>query len=334
MFQKGQSNVVSMGYYLPQQRVKPKHMVSEIDATRFGKSNTLVEDEIGVREVRHASGEKPSDMAVAASEVALEKSGIKREHIDLIIFCGIERDHTEPSTAHTVQHKLGLKGECFDVTNACLGFMSGFQIANAMISAGFARYVLLCTGETPSAVSKVIVDELRRSKDKSLFQKKIGCLSAGDSGAAAIVGQKNSERGMVSIRGWSEGKHANLCYYTVRNGFVDGQLIMGRISAHMIDMHRTLYPKYLEQLEWEPDQINGMITHQVGQRSFYKLRDLFGMTDKKMTRTFDFLGNITSSTFVVNLARALDSGQLREGDKVYAAMAGSGLSVMHAAMVL
>ena len=334
MYQNGSSRIVSVGYYLPSDRVHPEEMVSEIDATRFGVDNTIVEDEIGVKEVRHSHSERPSDMAVAAAEKALQESGVARELVDLVIFCGIEGDHAEPATAHYVQHRLGLSGECYDVSNACLGFMTGLSVANAMIGSGAARYVLVCTGERPSLVSKAVVEELRKSDDADLFKRRVGMLSVGDVGGAAVIGPPVDERGFVSFVGASEGQHADLCYYSMNNGRVDGQMVMGQISARMIRMHRSVYPRTLTRLGWDKTEIDGMITHQVGQRPFAKLRDIFGMTDNKMTRTYDNYGNITSGTFVLNLGKAIESGQLSQGDKVYAAMAGSGLSVVQAGFVL
>ena len=59
-----------------------------------------------------------------------------------------------------------------------------------------------------------------------------------------------------------------------------------------------------------------------------------GVEKERMTKTFDTLGNITSATFGINYAMALESGKIRSGDLVMAAMAGSGLSVCQVLLIV
>ncbi|MEM7279868.1 MAG: 3-oxoacyl-[acyl-carrier-protein] synthase III C-terminal domain-containing protein, partial [Pseudomonadota bacterium] len=306
---------------------------AEIDATRFGAPNTLIEDNLGVLELRYSQeSDKASDLAVAAAENALARCDIPLDHIDLIIYCGIEGDYVEPATAHEVQHRLGLTGECHDLSNACLGLMTGIRTANAYIAAGFVRYVLLCTADRPSAVSRKIIKNLRQSNDAALFHSHIGALTAGDSGAAILLGPAEPGRGFVGFHGASRGRHAQLCYYTNENGEIQGQMKMNQISARMVSMHKEVLPLLTQRLSWDVDDIDVFITHQIGKRPFEKVRELLGVSRAKMTQTYAELGNIATSTFAVNFAQALDSGLATQGSKIYALMAGSGLSVVHAAM--
>jgi 3-oxoacyl-[acyl-carrier-protein] synthase-3 len=330
--------ISSIEYYLPYQIVKTRDMMAETKPERLGFSDTLIEDLIGIFEVRHAlDDEKPSTLSSKAAIKALDQFEGNPNEIDLLIFCGIDRDYVEPSTAHVVQANLGLKNAvCFDISNACLGFMTGIQIANTALESGLARNVLLCTGECPSRVSKVTAPHLRDIDSRSDFFNKIGALTVGDAGVAAILGRGTSDenRGFKSMNFNSDGKLSKLCYYKHDRGVIsEGQMLMKEISNSILDAHRDLLPSTLSKANIRSKDINCLITHQVGKRPWEKYPKIMGVDKNTMTRTFDTLGNITSATFGVNFVQALESGKIKQGDLVMAAMAGSGLSVCQMTMI-
>lgn len=328
------SKIISTGYYLPGTVVSTQDMLDEARAARFGVGADYIERSLGVQKVRH-SNDMPSTLAVKAAEKALAAADINPDDIGIIIFTGIEGDYCEPATAHFVQDRLGLKSEiCFDVSNACLGFMSGLKVANDMIRAGTSKYALICTGERPSLVSKSVVDSLRLAEDESAFKKSVGMLSVGDAGGAVIIGSnKDQNRGFHRFSTDSQGKHAKLCHYRWSDNKVDGQMIMGKICSLTIGLHRVVYKKTLDMLGWDAGSIDCLITHQVGERPFHILSQAFAVATDKMTKTYNWLGNLTSATFPVNLGLALESGQVKPGDRVYASMSGSGITVCHTGFV-
>ena len=62
---------------------------------------------------------------------------------------GLPDRHSSRPTAVGVHDQLGLSTSClnFDLTNACLGFLNGIQLAGTMIDAGQVDYALLVDGE-------------------------------------------------------------------------------------------------------------------------------------------------------------------------------------------
>ncbi len=327
--------ISAIDYYLPNEVVKTRDMMAETKPERLGFSDTLIENLIGIREVRHAAdNEKPSTLATAAAHRALAKFDGNPDEIDLLIFCSIDRDFIEPSTAHVIQHNLGLRGAvCFDVTNACLGFMTGMQIANAAISAGTARNVMICTGERSSDVTKNFMPELQKSAERGHFFDKIGALTVGDAGVAAVISPSDRKSGIKSLNFSSDGKLSELCYYKYNKDIPEGQMLMKEISSAILDAHKELLPQTLENASIQGKDIDCLITHQVGKRPWERYPKIMGVPKDHMTKTFDTLGNITSATFGVNYAKAVDSGQINKGDLVMAAMAGSGLSVCQIAII-
>lgn len=327
--------ISAIDYYLPSQIVKTRDMMAETKPERLGFSDTMIEDMVGIFEVRHASDEqKPSTLATIAAEKALAKFEGNPDEIDLIIFCAIDRDYVEPSTAHVVQKNLGLKNAvCFDVTNACLGFMTGIQIANAAISSRTARNVLVCTGERSSDVTKNFMPQLQDSDQRGIFFDKIGALTVGDAGVAAVISPSERESGIKSLNFSSDGRLSELCYYKYDQNIPEGQMLMKEISNAILDAHRNLLPRTYEDANIEGKDISCLITHQVGKRPWERYPKIMGVPKDNMTKTFDTLGNITSATFGVNYAKALECGKINQGDLVMAAMAGSGLSVCQVAII-
>lgn len=335
MDMKGASRLVSVGYYLPETRVTTQEMLSEVGPDRFNVTPRFIEENVGVREVRHAADhQRPSELAIRAAQNALEQSDIDPGLIDLIIFCGIEGDYTEPATAHFVQAALGLKGYCFDVRNACLGFTTALQIANALIAAKDIKYALVCTGETLSRLSKAVIEKLQTTVDAEVFKKLVGFLTVGDAGGAALLGPKEGNRGFLYFNSVSKGEMARFCYYSRDSGDVDAQMVMDRICASGLQAHRNIFKRTLAQLEWAPDTIDCLVTHQVGSHPFVKFSEMFSVSTEHMTKSFDYLGNLTTATMPVNLALGKDNNLIKPSDHIFAAMSGSGLSICQFGMVV
>lgn len=320
------TQIIDIDYYLPSEIVKTNHLVAETRPGRVGLRESILSKLTGVEEVRFAADkELPSSMAIRAAEKVFANSAIKPHQIDLIIFCGIHRDYLEPSTAHIVQAALGCKGVCFDVTNACLGFMTGIQIANEMIKSGAIRYALVCTGERSSSISKTITRKLLDVSDKDTYLVKLGALTLGDAGAAAIIGPTDGKSGFLGMDFQSFGSLAKLCYWETETE--DGEMHMKVINDAALSAHMSIYKETLNGLNLAPADINCLIIHQTGKRPFTEASEAFGVDKSKMTKTFHILGNVTTATFPVNYAGALKQGRIKKGDLVLAAMAGSGVSV-------
>ncbi|MBD3320498.1 MAG: hypothetical protein GF350_05305, partial [Chitinivibrionales bacterium] len=115
--------ILGIGGYLPRRVVTNKDLLGEFpDVTEdyiFGVT--------GIRERRWADeGEKPSDMALAASREAIKKSGMKPADIDAIILSTTTPDFVMPATACILQKKLGIRGiPAFDLNSACSGWLYG-----------------------------------------------------------------------------------------------------------------------------------------------------------------------------------------------------------------
>ena len=93
-----------------------------------------------------------ADGAAMAGAKAMAEAGVNPAAIGLMVNTSVSRAHVEPSTAVGVHAALGLPSSClnFDITNACLGFVNGMQLAASLIDSGQIDYALVVNGEMPA----------------------------------------------------------------------------------------------------------------------------------------------------------------------------------------
>lgn len=324
------TKVISVGTFLPDQIVKSDDIFKEIDSERYGLPVTWMSDEMGIIERRMSNDDTvPSELAIPAAQKALDTCGINKDHIDLIIFCGIERDRPEPATAHIIQDQLGLKAEhVFDVANACYGFMDGVCIASNFIRSKLVRYALIVTGEVPTRVLRSFVRQLKAGVDLPTAKKMIGGLSVGDAGGAVVLGASEigEQAGFESFIKNVDSSHNDKCQYRVRgDGEIEGQMLMAKISAYGFKLHKQIIHQTLDSAGW--DSFDWMLSHQTGSRNFEQISSMNIVPKAKIIKTYDRLANITSATFPLNYEKMCETGEVEPGDRIGGCFAGSGLTI-------
>ncbi len=326
------TRILSVGTHLPTEILKSDHLFEEFNSEmNYGIQTDWMSKEMGIIERRMApSGSLPSELAIPAARKAIEDCPeLDPTKIDLVLFCGIERDQSEPATAHTIQHALGLNANhAFDVSNACFGFMHGIEIANHFLKSGAIRYALVTTGEVPSRVLRAAVEFLQKGAPKARAMNVIGALSVGDAGGAVVLGQSKSNEsgGFELFNTKSDSSHIEKCFYRVNSdGSFDGQMMMGPIVGASIWMHRKIINETLDKLGW--DRFDWMLSHQTGRRPFEKFTAISTVPPERMIKTYHKLGNVASATFPLNYEKLLKSGKVKKGDRIGGIHSGSGLVV-------
>ncbi len=266
-------------------------------------------------------------MAVPAAKKALKQSGINRNEVDMVLFCGIERDFSEPATAHIIQKKLGLSAKyAFDISNACFGFMDGIYLASNLIDNGTINFALIVTGEVPTKVLNKVVGDMKKGISLKEVKKIIGALSVGDAGGAVILGRSHDNSGFDFFNYISNSQHAKKCFYGFdQQGNMIGEMIMDRISAVMLKHHANLIEDTLKQCGWK--EFDWMLSHQIGRRPFDRISKMPGVKPRKMIKTYDRLGNITTATFPVSFNKLSKNVKVKSGDRIGGAFAGSGMAI-------
>lgn len=317
------SKICSLDVSFPSQIVTSESLMEEIKSeSRFGIPHNWIDTRIGIKERRFVdSNTKPSDLAIDASRKALNSAGIMAEDLDLIIFCGIDRDYIEPSTAHVVQNALGTRAICMDVSNACQGIISGLSVADAMIGAGNIETALVCSGETASHGIKQFIKRINEEPE-SYMRDRLGMLTAGDGGAALVVQKKDDDSGIQQMLFDSRGEYAEYCYYKYENGVIEGQMLMKGITETIAQIHLSMISNTYHYLDWQPDDISLLACHQVGRKSHEELCKMAEIPKEKAPITYEYFGNVTT----VTIPLAIHLAKPEKGDKILFIGGGSGLS--------
>ena len=141
----------SIGAYVPEKILTNEELSKMVDT-----SDEWITKRTGIKE-RHIAkdDEFTSDMGYEAAKLALDRSGVALEDIDLLVCATISPDYfCMPSTATVIANKLGLKNAtAFDISAACTGFIYSLSVAKAFIESGMKKNVLIVGCEKLSAIT-------------------------------------------------------------------------------------------------------------------------------------------------------------------------------------
>jgi len=318
------AHIYSVGSKLAKTRVLTREI---LDEAKF-EDCTLVEKHLGIDEVRQApDSAKPSDLAIPAAIRSLEACNLPYGEIDAVIYCGIERDCSEPATAHIIASAIGLNPSiCFDVANACHGFTSGLHIANSLIKTGDIRHALVVTAELSSKITRKVVDLFKNNQlGVEDIKTHIGAFTVGDAGGAMILGPGNNNKGIKLFKSAAASQHHNLCSYAINKGKLSFIMDMGRISAVTLKLVKELIGPAYKALNWTPDNVDLFIPHQVGSKPFQKTLEIVGVSEDKSIATYPKLGNLASATIPVCFDLMQRQGRLKPGSNMLIGSSGSGI---------
>jgi 3-oxoacyl-[acyl-carrier-protein] synthase III len=293
---------------------------------RVGLRPGLLERLAGIHERRWwPEGVTFVDGAATAGAKAVSESGVDPAAIGLMVNTSVSRRFLEPATAVAVHDAIGLPSSCqnFDVTNACLGFVNGIEIAAAMIDSGLVEYALVVNGEDAQTVQDRTIARLSEpdvtAKD---VIAQFATLTLGSGAVAMVLGRADEHPeghrivGSVSRAGT---EHHELCIgdndlmQTDLKGLLDAGL---QLSADMWD-------EAAEEFDWAGG-MSRYIIHQVSQVHTDALCKRLGIDPTLVPRTFPDRGNIGPVSVPFTLAGEADT--LVEGDRVLLMGIGSGLN--------
>ena len=91
------------GFYLP-----PRVVTNEELATYMDTTDEWIQERTGIKERRYVEpGEGPSDLAIPATEQALDTAGLEVKDIDFMIFATSTPDFYAPGAGCLLQDKMG-----------------------------------------------------------------------------------------------------------------------------------------------------------------------------------------------------------------------------------
>jgi len=295
----------------------PAHILTNADLEKMVDTNDeWIKKRTGIEERRIASSEEDtSDLGVKAALLAIERAGIDKSEIDMIICATLSPDYLcMPSTACVIAGKLDIQNVmAFDISAACSGFVYMLSMAKAFIESGAKKNILLIGAEKISSV----VDYTDRGT----------CILFGDGAGAAIIGVTNDKNeAILDVHASADGRYGDLLItpgcgskYPCSQETLDNRLNFIKMSGN--DVYKiavkTLTNDVIDILETnnlDVSQIDHFVPHQANFRIIEAVRSKLNFPVEKTILTVAKYGNTSAASIPMAINDAYEEGRIKKGD--------------------
>ena len=324
------SKIIGMGHYVPE-NIVTNNDLSKIMET----SDAWIQERTGVKERRWIdpkSDDTTSVMAVKASKIAIDRSGLEKKDIDFIIFATLSPDMYFPGGGVQVQNLLDMSTiGALDIRAQCSGFVYAISVADQFIKTGMYKNILVIGAENHSGA----LDKTTRGRGVSVI--------FGDGAGAAVLSRSELKgKGILSSHLHSEGKFArelmmdgpstgrwvpeilaendseDQSYYP----YMNGQLVF----KNAITRFTEVIVEGLDANNLQKEDIDMLIPHQANLRISQFIQKKFKLSDDKVYNNIMKYGNTTAASVIIALSEAWEKGKIKENDLIVLAAFGSGFT--------
>ena len=318
------AEILGLGAHIPEKIITNEELAEMVDTsdewirshTGIGKRHIIAEDKT------------TSDMAVEAAKIAIERAGIDKSEIGMIIVCSASGDYSNfPSTACVVQHKLEMRNAAaMDLSAGCTGFVYGLEVARSMIVAKSFKKILVIGVEALSRITNW--------KDRDT------CVLFGDGAGAAVLGLNESGdgRGILDSFLGAEGDgymhlmrkaggakhpyHSNEYseedLYTSMNG--------RRVYGFAVRVNETIINTLLKNNNITIDDLDRIIPHQANIRIIQAAAKRLDIPMEKFFVVIEEYANTSAASIPIALNAMMERGELKKGDLILTSGFGAGLT--------
>lgn len=312
--------ILGMGAYMPEKVLTNFDLEKIVDT-----SDEWIQTRTGIKERRIAEkGTATSDLAAKAALQALKASHLKPTDLDLIILATISPDMVFPSTACVVQNKIGATCPGFDISAACSGFPYALTLADGLIRSGSYKHILVIGAE--------VISTYINWKDRST------CVLFGDGAGAAVLGETNSDSGILATYLGTDGSQANILQIPAGGSAIPTTIDSINQGLHYVRMEgsevfksavRTMtdsVTEVLKRAKLSVQDIDCFIPHQANLRILNAVTERTGIDPAKVFINLDRYGNMSAASTAVALCEAVQEGKIKKGSHVILVAFGSGLT--------
>lgn len=318
------SRIVSVGTRRPDRVVTNAEVCEWIDS-----SDEWIRERSGIIERRFAApDESVVDLAAAAGRAALDKAGIDPAQVDMVMVATVTHPYQTPSAAAEVTARLGLVDTAaMDLGAACAGFCYGLALADSLIRAGSARYVVVVGVEKLSDW----VDPNDRGT-AFLFADGAGAVVVGPSDVPAIGpvvwGGDGTQKDAITMT-------QSLIDYRDNGGEKFPMLTMQgqQVFRWAVGEMSKACQRALDAAGVSADELDAFIPHQANMRiTDAMIRALKLPATVPVARDIAYTGNTSAASVPLAMERMLDSGEAPHGGT--ALLIGFGAGLVYAAQVV
>ena len=316
------SQILGTGAYAPEKVLTNRDLAKMVDT-----SDEWIRERTGIGERRIAAdGEAASDLALRASQRALEAAGVRATDLDMIIVGTISPDHPMPACAAYLQRKLGVSQiPSFDVSAACAGFLYGLSIGDQFVRTGALKRVLV--------VGVEVLSRILNWKDRAT------CVLFGDGAGAVVLGPADGDgRGLLSTKLHTDPSLTDSLYIPAggsRERLTSDGIVAQRDKVVMVgsDIFKIAVKNLtgasraaLEAAGLTADSVKWVVPHQANLRIIANVAQRLDIPLERFVLNIDRYGNTSSASIPLALDEAVRDGRIQKGDTVLMCALGAGIS--------
>lgn len=320
------ARISALGTYVPERIVTNEDMSRIVDT-----SDEWIVQRTGIRERRYARDDEfTSHMCIAAVLNMIDRSGADVSDVDQIIVATHTPDLPFPSVACLVQAHFGIPAAgAVDLNATCAGFVYGLHLANALISSGLHRKVLVIGADALTKITN--------------FEDRTTCILFGDGAGAALVERAAAEAkpAFLAAHLGSDGTGGRLLYRTGLASTLNGEELGG--GGKLVQNGREVYkfavttvPKgvdaLLSQSGLAVSDIDWFIPHSANTRIIESICERIGIPMERTLHSNEYYGNTSAATIPLALDLGIRGGRVKPGDTLLLYGFGGGLT--HAGLII
>jgi 3-oxoacyl-[acyl-carrier-protein] synthase-3 len=321
------ANLVATGSYLPEIEV-----TNDTLRARFNGSSPEFVDKMeastGIQSRWYAPEEwSASDLALRASQQALQRAGKTAEEIDLIILGTDSPDYITPATSVVLQAKLGAKNAgTFDVGCACASFPTAYSNAAGLMATNPSLKTVL-------VVSVYQMHKLAAENDPMIF-------FYGDGAGAAIL-ERGEQPGFIASAFAADGTYAKKWLIqaggtvepSTATAVQEGRHLVKMLDRYPPEINNDGWPRMVRRVAenggFAVSDIDFVIFTQVRKPTIELVMNALELPMEKTHTVMEKWGYTGSACIPMALHDALEHKKIKPGDLVV--LVGSGVGYNQAA---
>ncbi len=278
--------------------------------------------------------EKPLEHIECAVDKALSKASLSKADVDLIIYSSVDRGLLEPGDSYVVAHALGFdRVMCFDVLDACNGWIRALDIANSFIMSGRVNCVLIVNAEFPVMSGKAIYPFLYRINRSRELAHRFPGFTIGEVATATLVSKSPHDNWEF----WHRSRPDLVEECTVAlDGFEERYFPSSRIAIdgpqHFSSFGKKLFKNVSNEMEALHQEAalavkttDVFLPHSASHKLSIEIAKHLGISDKLIS-IFPEYGNMISASVPAALSIAARRGDIKVNDRVMCCVGSAGMS--------
>jgi 3-oxoacyl-[acyl-carrier-protein] synthase III len=287
----------------------------------------------GTRFVRDLDqGETALGLLQSAVRDALTEADLRASQVDLLLYCGVAKGYLEPATAYAVAARCGLACDCFDVGDACMGWLRAVFLASKLLEVRAYKRVLIVNAEC--GFYEHGYPELLQVRSMDALKHTFPAYTIGEAATATIVSGDGSDWAMQFS---SAPEHSALCgiplaghqHFADTNGCAapNGIGMLYAFGGEMIHEGKRGLVGVIRRTVLEVQRPQTWFPHVVAVDAAYAVADELGVERSRVfVDAFRVYGNVVSASVPLSMSMALKAGVLRRGNRAAACVGSAGMS--------